>query len=611
MISILVGTALLQAQVSMATPGQRLELFVEELAAKAGEPYHCSGYLKNEVIVAAFENQPIATIRDQLAKVVHGTWEKRPDGWWITQSSEQQKEERDWNSKQRFELIKMQIDGLAGLTPKAQWQVADAEKYSRDLIDSRRRTGEGIWTSAMRRALRFRSPEGRFAAMVGGSVIPDQITTSGLEYDFLHFADVPIPFHSKLPVNSDAAMKNYKHEMELLGQIGADLSLQTSSTKTAAHVTMAVESGELPYISFTFFDSDWVSTQSIFAGVYLLTSIRPEPELFPLSSRTKETMDLWQDLMIGDQGVKGLRQNPIADAAQKVFLNAVKKDPLSIIDGPLWMDYANYVHKPLIANLEEGVQTWRPKNKVPKMTGTRPMIGMERLDANGWVLARPVNPLQNRTWRIDRALIQSMAKTRTSQSSSEMSQLKAEYDDLYVAYFSKGIPAYEFMSEKPSESPLVGVLGCLSETQLNACKRGDTIAVTSLPNLVQVCLMDYILSGMLNVLSPIADRAVGGDLCPAIAFPNGLQGMRLGVRVRNDIEFQIQDSRFLSDSMADMRSSKQISDDQLFEVYRVKYLTSVIYLGNKEMTENSSIGSREFVGKYTWKTLPDEFKKHS
>lgn len=597
----------LGSTITYENPGIRLELLLKELSNLSGESLHCPTTLKNEVLAASFENQSIDIVKTQLARVIHGTWTEKEDGWWLVQTGEQQKEEREWNAKQRHDLLQMQIDGLKAQASSHEWSSEEAEKYARDLKDSTRRTGEGVWNSAQRRALRLKSPEARMAENIARSLKPDIFENSGLEFTFQYYADIQIPFHTPLSLDISNAMRQYASEAGLLRSIDPS-SADQSSVKTAAHLEISVDSGEIPYLSFTIYDRNWHYVQSSLAGFWSLPNLRVEGEKFPFSAQTTKILEL--ETRIDSQGEERekLEQDPAYVAANRVLLNAVKQDPLGIKSGQCWIDFARFSQKPLVVNLEEEGYTWRPRFFVPTISEKPRVIGMQRLDEDGWILGRPTNPLSNRSWRMDRSTIQEIAKLRNLTSRSLVQKLRDEDLTATAKFFTRGIPGEAFMTDTTNSSQLFAVLGGLTEGQLADCLKGKGILVTQLPKRSQTFLIESLMLGLLNDIAP--DTKDGLDLCPSVAFPNGLQGMTIEAKVEPDYTFTFpKTDTFSSSMMAHMVRQKNFPEIIPFQVQHEPRIRVALSLGQKRKEASDTIGYKEDFGKYTWRSLPDEVKR--
>ncbi|MEI7985415.1 MAG: hypothetical protein WCI55_07275 [Armatimonadota bacterium] len=100
--------ALSLGTITFENPGIRLEPFLKEMSKQTGVGFHCPTYLNNEVLAASFKDQSIDILKSQLARVIHGTWEQKEDGWWLIQSSDQKKEEEKWMWETRNTVLQMQ-----------------------------------------------------------------------------------------------------------------------------------------------------------------------------------------------------------------------------------------------------------------------------------------------------------------------------------------------------------------------------------------------------------------------------------------------------------------------------------------------------------------------
>ncbi len=602
----------LHSSISYENPGIRLELLLKDLSSLSGESLHCPTTLKNEVLAASFQNQSIDIVKTQLARVIHGTWTEKEDGWWLVQTGEQQKEEREWNTKQRHDLLQMQIDGLKAKAPQTAWTAKDADKYVLDQKDARRRTGEGVWTVTQRRELRLRSPEARLSESLAAQFKPEYFQTDGLSQDFRRFSPENVPGHIQLPIDMSECFKRYLGDVELLQSITQTMT-GGPETGLPAHVEIQVDSSEIPYFTFYTYDQNWRAVHIILAGFYVASGLRTEGENFALSLETQKLFDLERQCYdaLGDGNrMRELRENPLLQSINRSLMQANTQDPLRFKQGACWIDFARQVHKPLLVNMEEAELTWRPKNCVPTWKETMPMIGMQRVDSDGWVLGRPVNPISNRAWRMDRKELEELTRLLNQKSPSIRSMLRTHDLFHHAAIQARGIPGEVFLPDFEWDAGLIAAFGSLTEEQENACYRGATIPIEQLPERGQLYLTDLASQGMLNGLSPLPLGLEFG-YCPTYCLPNGIQGMRIGAKVEPDFRFSLsEDSEpLLPGLMAEVIKSKDFKPSTQFRLSRGWRVTVILSSGRRTYDQSASTGFAADSKTYTLETLPEDVKQ--
>lgn len=590
-------------------PGIRLELFLKEFSRQAKENFKCPTTLNNEVLAMSFENQSVDVIKARLAEVIHGTWEKKEDGWWLVQSSDQRKDEVEWNRSQRYKLLKFQIDEMSKIAPQKEWAQKDAEQYFRDYQDSRRRTGEGIWNSKRRMALRLKSPENRFGESIAALLKPDQLMSDGLEPGISWYA--PNPLRTQLPINLDISkpLRQFQTEMELYRSVGGEGSIEVP-----AKVEVEVSDGDIPYISFAAYDRNWKFVTSASPGFFVSNTLRIEGETFALSPKTQEIFDLLDqaNMMSSDEDFERLQGNATYQEILKTFRRADETDPLGILQGRVWIDFAKSLKKPLLVNLEEDLKAWRPKYLVPKKTDSVPLLGMMREDKEGWVLARPVNPYGNRVWRMDRKLVVDKVRFQMGPDHENWANQLRLYDiSSFCGFYAYGVPNDVLLPYDVYGNSLPAILGTLSDQQIQNLFKGDTIAVENLPKRAQFYLSYKLNEGSLNELSLLSTDDASA-LCPRFCFPNGTAGMRIGATKQNSLVFlfgsKANQYSISVDQMAEVMKDAEVSPEGEFQVSEGITISTYVWLGAKHFKEDINQSTKSDGKVYTWKTLPQVWK---
>jgi hypothetical protein len=595
--------------ISFHNPGIRLELFLKELSLQAKQSFKCPTTLNNEVLAASFENQSLDVVKAQLARVIHGVWEKKEDVWWLVQSSDQKKEETNWNLTQRFNLIKYQLDEMSKIAPKSEWTQKDAEKYWRDYQDSRRRTGEGIWNSKRRVALRLQSPENRLGESLAALIKPDQLMSDGMEPGISWYS--PSGLRTQIPIKLDVSkqLRQYYVEADLYRSVGGE-----SNLGVPANLEVEISDGDIPYIGFSMYDRAWKYVTSAMPGFFVSSTLRIEGETFALSPKTQETFALLNQAvnLETNEDIQRIQANATYREVLQTLSNANDRDPLGILQGRTWIDFANSIGKPLLVNLEEDITSWRPKYFVPKKTEEIPLLGMVREDTEGWILGRPVNPLGNRAWRMDRNLIQQQSRLQISPDHENWANQLRIYDlTSFNGFYTRGIPNGDFLPNSVYANGLPALLGTLSDQQIQNLFRGETIAADSLPKRAQFYLSYKLNDGSLNVLSPFPENE-SAAMCPRFCFPNGISGMKIGAAKSESLVFMFgtkaNEYTFSVDQMADEVKSESLSPETEFRVGEGITISTYVWLGQKHVKEDINQLTKSDGKTYTWQTLPQNWK---
>ena len=607
--------ALSLGTITFENPGIRLELFLKEMSKQTGVGFHCPTYLNNEVLAASFKDQSIDVLKSQLARVIHGTWEQKEDGWWLIQSSDQKKEEKKWVRDIRDKILQTQFDDLKAIAPKTAWTIIDAEKYWLSVKESQSKLSEKTWTVKDTNALRLKSSESRFAGtlatllkpeMFSGDPILGRYTTHGL------------PGHIELPIDIGEALAQLNSEIQMYRQV----SQSPESSEAAKFFEVNLQPGEVPVISIGFFDRNWQYVHSGIPSLYLPTRFVAHGEDYPLSPETQDVFNLLAqfDESDRDQVIGQNSRSPVFQNAVATFANASKRDPLGIKQGRCWLDFARFVKKPLLVNLEEDNGELRPPKIVPTIEQPDFWIGMKREDSDGWVLGRPLNPEYNRGRRCDRSLVESLSRNLSGTSPfSFETQLKTKSIGAFVEHFKNRIPNDQFLYDYMNDGSLIiGILGSLAPGQLDSCLNGKVLSVEAFPPDAHYYLACSASLGMLNELSqrPDKDKVL---MCPLYCLPKGVSGMTMSVLMSTEPVFELKEADVLSGKKSlslnvfakSIKNSleKSVTPLASFTVTSKQILTTTFHLGSKSKNfVNSGLTSGKSSPKYTWETLPNAIK---
>ena len=618
-VSLLLG--LISGTISFENPGIRLELFLKEMSKKSGQGFHCPTYLNNEVLAASFKEQSVDILKTQLARVIHGTWEQKEDGWWLVQTGDQKKEEERWVWEGRNRMLQYQIDGLKAVSPKNEWTIKDAEKYWIDTQASRKTTGDGVWNRNRRLALRLQSPESRFSALLASKLTVKMFTEDPLKLNLNRYSVHGLPGHVELPIDLDSAMTQYAHERQLFHMVGNS----KDSDEKPDHVEITYFSGERQFIFVSWLDKEWNTIENALPSIYLPNiALQVQGETFPISNDTKELLAIDKEISSARDSTPVFekhKSSPIfVDAVSTMFV-ATKRDPLGIIQGRCWVDFAKSVSQPLLVSLKDDEAINKPPLHVPTLAQSGLVIGMMREDADGWVLGRPINPLFNRSWRVDRSLIEEYARlTKLPSSPNFLPLLRISTILLQIALFSTEIPNGRFLlDDRRMPGDLTAVFGTLGEGQINDCLQGATIPVSALPALGQTFMKYMAVGGSLNDLTPL-NISNPGSHSPLYCLPNGAAGITIGAKIQIESEFHF-DTEPTPDSNTNLdvesfayllKTAEKDSAlaDMKFKLASKRALVVTAYLGRKSKSEEISepIFEKD-LPTYTWKTLPDSIRQ--
>ncbi len=526
--------------ISFENPGIRLEQFLKEISKQTGQQFRCPTFLNNEVLAASFKDQSIDVVKSQLARVIHGTWEQKPDGWWLTQTFDQKKEELTWHREIRRSLIQTMIDAGKAHLPKKEWTINDAEKHQRLLDDMRKPQGEHKYTAAERRAINAQSADSRFAATFLSQLKPEMFPLDSLTDNFQLYTINGDGLGQNLPLNLTESLAMMDREVRLSSLIHNQPAPDSASRRILFTVPH-----EFPiYPSVVVYDGYW-RFNAMPDTFSLSPLVRFKGETFPLSPSLKQYFEAIKlgapvDNEEEGQAKAKAKYKPLWNQIRKTFLDAANHDPLGIEQGRCWIDFASSVTKPLLVSLGED-QTEEPKYHVPTVEQNQANYGMMRVDEGGWVLGRPANPLWNRTNRVSRDLIVQVAK---------LTQIPAEdrtiEDDAILADMRKyadqcclGIPNDRFLPTFDGEGRLIiQIFGACLRAGIRPNDRTGIINFASIPEWGQKYIWQEYVDGSLGGLIPESKK----EICPQVTLAGKIRQITVKVAYSTVPMFEFKDS---------------------------------------------------------------------
>jgi hypothetical protein len=610
LLALSVGT------ITFENPGIRLELFLKEISKQTGVGFHCPVYLNNEVLAASFKDQSIDVLKSQLARVIHGTWEQKEDGWWLTQSSEQKKQEGQWHRDLRRKVIQDIIDVAKATAPTKEWTISDAEQYRRQDMAMRQPDGEHVYTSAERRQFYAKAPPGRFAASLFAQLKPEMFPLDSMEPEYQLYAIRGNGIGKELGID-------ISHQLEMLNREYNLLSTELSDK--GEHVIVAVSNSMPLRTSVTVYDKKWQLTAygspSMSAPNY-----RADGELFTPSKNLTESLEAlsYQSPVVDPDTLQTLEDPPrmrnIWKRHNDTFADAVNRDPLGLLQGQSWIDYANESKKPMLANLCDSPTGREPKLFVPVPVQTHTTFYTKRDDADGWVLGRPIDPLWNRSHRLDRNLLVQYVKFLSKQDEATIEEQAMAIDiDKYANTFCSGVPNLRLLHRDIPYRDLSicsGLYGAAIRAGIMPDARTGILDIQKLPAYAQGYLrLDYNFGSLVHLVTDDSNNAI----CEQYLMPNGLQGVYLKVEPSIEPIFELKNEdgeprafslslEYFAETIKEIIGDQSALDKLKFRLGTRRKAQISLCLGERSIDEVLTDPPKNLVD-YTWKSLPQAIKK--
>ena len=103
LLALFVQQAVLKDVHILATP---LEKAVDQIAKIYNSPMDISPVFKGQVVLIEATQVPESDVRNQIARTVNGTWEKKESGWHLTKTSKQRREDEQKLAAMRTRFLK-------------------------------------------------------------------------------------------------------------------------------------------------------------------------------------------------------------------------------------------------------------------------------------------------------------------------------------------------------------------------------------------------------------------------------------------------------------------------------------------------------------------------
>lgn len=571
-------------------------------------------------MAASFKDQSIDVLKTQLARVVHGTWERKEDGWWLVQTSDQKKEEIHWHQDLRRKVIQDIIDAAKATIPSKEWTIKDVDQYRQQEVAMQKTDGERVFTSADRRLHWSRAPAGRFSASVFSQLRPEMFPLDSMEPDYQVYSLHGNGIGKDLGLNISPQLGMLDRERYLLEQTGEYSSVQSQSL----HVFISMPNAFPAFASLSIYDKKWQLT-SYGASSFTATNYRADGELFAPSSVLTETLEALAYRPALDPDTRqpleaSARLQGIWKRINATFADAVNRDPLGLLHGQCWIDYAQEVKKPVLANLCDSQTQREPKMFVPLPVQTHTTIYLKRDDADGWVLGRPIDPIWNRTHRLDRNLLLQYVKlvSRENDATVEEQAMAMDIED-YAITFCSGIPSarlFRHSNQSIENSDGPRLYGAALRAGIRPDPRTGILDIQRLPAYAIGSLQLNFNDGLLSRLG--SDEQYDSGICPQIIMPNGLQGLYLKIATTFEPVFEVKDEEdgkltlysldYFASSISDIIDNPAALERLSFRMGSERAVKFSLCLGERSMDETLTDPPMAMVST-TWKTLPAAIKK--
>jgi hypothetical protein len=446
--------------------------------------------LKDDVIAIDIEEQPVDVVLKQIALVVHAEWREKDGIWLLSQNDEQKKLEYSWHQTRYHSILQAQLDALKQLRFEETYVDADADQY----VKLKSATASPESRIQRRNRIQSLNPVYRFASRVFQRLTPEDFGRDCLRPILPILSSEKIPTRQKLKVDFSKEIKQFSNEQNTLLKFEPGSSDFGSSISRFDLVPIRFAS-TYPTIQLILFRKDG---RQISNGFYIAPKPNFKPD-FEFVSKRKLVNEVGLGYFTNGEGeteqaplnLDPVESEKLVQHLRSTMSNAEVTDPLGFEIGRMWQEFAEKVKRPLLVNLSED-----ETNGVPKLENLPDRFGEVRVDQDGWILARPRDPLGNRTLRLERKFIPLIWRkfSESDRFDSIDDQLKMDFATCVGFYLSSGPPIIDELSN-PYPQLLGGLFYGLESGQKQRLLNGELIRLKDLTSvekdLKSVCLSEY------------------------------------------------------------------------------------------------------------------------
>ena len=611
MVSIIF--ALTSSQViSVENPGIRLKLFLRELSKQSGLEFGCSIDLENEVLAASFKNQSIDLVKTQLSRVVHASWTNRDGLLWISQTEEEKKAERLEHREIRRKQIQNRLDSLKSYIPKHSLTTDDVNDYMQYLKGRyeggffHSQSGEGI-PKTLEEVSRSK-PIFRLAARLSTLIKPDSFNLDGFDTKLtMWHSNSSLNGLIPLPIDYQETLSRFEEETEAFRPASLDPS---SVMFLPMHLVVANN-----FESVAVFDRNWKRIDNVGISPTPSPASAAKQEYFTISPETIEGINAG----FSTHEFESMKQIPAIQKVWEVLRRPDLEDPLGIVYGRLWLDFARFLDKPVLVSIPDSITELDPLFKFKSKMHEFIRDGYDRIDADNWLLARPLDPLEARVRRLDRSLIRHYADLTLSRRSHSLDE-SAENGAIGLSVILRNQIwiGSQYFPTIYRQSNLLPVYGNLSRAIRSKIRSGISIPVTSLS---QDAIDAIRFLRDLDYLYSISDKDSAGGTNPYFplsVIPNDFANMLFEANLSTDIVFKVKGNHpdielsldYLKLELKRLAASEVTHhfDGLLLQYAECKRLNMRLRIGRKTFEDHISEEPAQFSQPILWENLPADIK---
>ena len=404
MLAFTLGLVIQSTPINVESPGIRLVNLIPKLASEARLSLSVVPYLENDVVAIRTMGRPWGEVKANLAKVLNATWEEKEGRFILTQTSEQQKAERDSQRQSMLTDIKERFDTFKKFYSPNAWTETEFniwfDQYGKKPSPEVGRQARYAMNLEKRRS----SPKGRLVARILEQIKPESLIPADLDWEKHIYATDRLVLHDYLPLDIGPALRLFREEQTMLSD-RSQAETDKPEKLAAGAVILVLNVQNTFTINIDLYDSEGNPNDFVFDF-----ERDPMGTSYEKPRTTPALSKLWADATSFVSPEPGrpstLDENQVIFAVEKLrklLGNALVDDPLGLIGGADWVQIGAESNRPMIAFLSD----WeaRPVSE----SAPRGRSQAIRLPDERWILGSQKDKFLIRRNRADRAAISKIA----------------------------------------------------------------------------------------------------------------------------------------------------------------------------------------------------------
>lgn len=416
MLTLTLGLVIQSTPINVESPGIRLVNLIPKLASESRLSLSVVPYLENDVVAIRTMGRPWGEVKANLAKVLNATWEEKDGRFVLTQTSEQQTAERDF---QRQTMIKLLTEKFANLKKFYSPTVWTEQEFNKWFLESVKKPSSEISPNArrvMEREIRRGSPQGRLTARILNQIEPSQLIPDDLDWDQHAYSTDKLVLNDYISIDLSEPLRMFEFEKQMYVD-HKGLEEGELMTKPVGAIIRPLMLRENSAVTIDFYDKQGQPVDYYFDFDRSTTTLEVQQP-----KNVSRLSQLWKDMLEanaemyeqnGDDGFVTPTGDPKTQARYLELVRKIRnrlkasrtEDPLALFGGDDWCQVSVEGNRPVIALLGDSISS----ALVASTESPVLRYGPYRQDEGEWILGSQRNLYATRRARANRDVLSKYA----------------------------------------------------------------------------------------------------------------------------------------------------------------------------------------------------------